>query len=129
MLCISVSCTKKKTARKEVKEKMTSKKPKNETPYLNKQKIIKTIAMHRGDISRFGARKIGLFGSFAKGMQHKKSDIDFLVVFEKKTFDNYMELKFFLERLFKKKVDLVIEENLRPEFKYVRREVSYVRIL
>ena len=105
-------------------------KPKNKkSSCLNKQKIIKTIAMRKEDISRFGAKKIGLFGSFAKGMQHKKSDIDFLVAFEKKTFDNYMELKFFLEKLFKKRVDLVIEENLRPEFEYVKREVKYVKII
>ncbi len=47
------------------------------------------------------------------------SDIDILVEFEKdkKTFDNYMDLKFFLEDLFKCKVDLVIAEAIKPDLK------------
>ena len=34
-----------------------------------------------------------------------------------KTFDNYMELKFFLENLFDQKVDLVIIETIKPDLK------------
>ena len=97
-------------------------------PTLNKQKILQILELNKENIRRFHAKRIGLFGSFVKRQQHKKSDIDFLVAFEKKTFDNYMELKFFLEGLFKRKVDLVLEENLKPELKYVRREAAYVRI-
>ena len=44
--------------------------------------------------------------------QNNKSDIDVLVEFNKleKSFDNYMELKFYLEKLFHRRVDLVIRE-------------------
>src|SRR3989338_5108894 len=69
-----------------------------------------------------GVKKIGLFGSFSKGTQHKKSDLDFLVVFDSPTFDNYMDLKFLLEKIFKKNVDLVTEDNLKPAFKHVKGE-------
>ena len=60
-----------------------------------------------------------LFGSCAKGEYYKNSDIDILIEFDKggKTFDNYMELKFYLERLFKRKVDLVIKDTLKPRIK------------
>jgi len=60
-------------------------------------------------IKKFEVMRIGLFGSYAMNKQTDKSDIDILVEFEKgkKTFDNYMNLKFFLEALFKCKVDLV----------------------
>jgi predicted nucleotidyltransferase len=63
--------------------------------------------------------KIGLFGSFALNEQSKKSDIDLLVVFMpgKKTFDNYMGLKFFLEDLLEKPIDLVIAEAVKPALK------------
>jgi predicted nucleotidyltransferase len=61
----------------------------------------------------------GLFGSFALNEQSKKSDIDLLVVFMpgKKTFDNYMGLKFFLEDLLEKPIDLVIAEAVKPALK------------
>ena len=58
---------------------------------------------------------IGLFGSFAKGTQKEDSDIDILVSFEKghKDFFNYIRLKYYLEGLLKRKVDLVIKEALK----------------
>ncbi len=96
---------------------------------LNKKEIINKIQIHKEDISRFDAKRIGLFGSFATGNQHKKSDIDLLVKFQNKTFDNYMDLKFYLEKLLRKKVDLVIEENLKPELRGVKNEAKYIKIL
>jgi len=70
-------------------------------------------------IKKFGVKRIGLFGSYAKNQPKEGSDIDILVEFEKgkKTFDNYMDLKFFLEDLFKCKVDLVIADALKPDLK------------
>ena len=94
---------------------------------LTPNKIITTLEEHRHEIRKHGVKKIGLFGSFLKRTQHKKSDIDFLVVFNKPTFDNYIELKFLLEKLFRRKVDLVIEENLKPALQYVRRRALYVQ--
>ena len=90
-------------------------------------KIIKTIEEHKEYIRGCGVKKIGLFGSFSKGTQHKKSDLDFLVVFDSPTFDNYMDLKFFLEKIFKKNVDLVTEDNLKPAFKHVKGEAIYAK--
>jgi uncharacterized protein len=65
---------------------------------------------------RFGVAKIGIFGSFARGEERPDSDIDILVTFRngKKTFDNFMGTKFFLEDLFKRKVDLVTDAALKP---------------
>jgi uncharacterized protein len=33
------------------------------------------------------------------------------------TFDNYMELKFYLQRVLKRRVDLVVIDALRPELR------------
>ncbi len=68
---------------------------------------------------KFGVRKIGIFGSFARGEEREDSDLDVLVVFEEgqKTFDNYMDLKFYLEYLFGRQVDLVTEKALKPQLK------------
>lgn len=100
------------------------KKPDN----LNAEKIIKNVEKEGKNIRRMGVKRIGLFGSFAKGKQKKKSDVDFLVEFRKVGFDNYMDLLFFLEKLLKRKIDLVIEEDLRPELNYVKEETIYAKI-
>jgi hypothetical protein len=65
---------------------------------------------------RFGIAKVGIFGSFARGEERPDSDIDILVTFQdgKKTFDNFMGTKFYLEDLFGRKVDLVTDAALKP---------------
>lgn len=99
-----------------------------ESNKLNSEKILKKIEKEKEKIRKTGAKKIGLFGSFAKGEQKKKSDIDFLVEFDEITFDNYFDLKELLEKIFKRKIDLVIEKDLKPELNYVKEETKYVEI-
>ena len=77
---------------------------------------------------KYGVKRIGFFGSFVRSEQKETSDIDILVEFEKgaKTFDNYMNLKFFLEEVFGRKVDLVIIDALKPDIKdRILKEVKY----
>lgn len=66
---------------------------------LTSNQIIKLITENQSNIQKFGVKRIGLFGSFLKNMQKSDSDIDILIEFKKgeKTFDNYMDLKFFLK--------------------------------
>ncbi|MEK6826569.1 MAG: nucleotidyltransferase family protein [Nanoarchaeota archaeon] len=94
---------------------------------LTISKIIKTIENHRYELKKYDVKRLGVFGSFSKGRQNRKSDLDFLVVFRKATFDNYMELKFYLEKLFARKVDLITEETLKPALEYVKNETSYIK--
>ncbi|MCX6666237.1 MAG: nucleotidyltransferase family protein [Euryarchaeota archaeon] len=86
---------------------------------LTSEHIMKTLNLHRKEIQGFGVKRIGLFGSFRTNNQHRNSDIDILVEFkkEKKTFDNYMDLKFFLEKTFDRSVDLVMKEAVKLELK------------
>ena len=95
---------------------------------MNAKKIIKEIEKNKKEIKKLGVKKIGLFGSFAKNKQRKKSDIDILVSFNKIDFDNYTNLQFFLEKKFGRKIDLVIEKNLLPQLSYVKKEAKYVRL-
>lgn len=71
---------------------------------------------------RFCVKRIGVFGSFARGEQKDTSDVDILVEFEKPTFDNFMNLAFFLEDLFQRKVDLVTPNSLSPYIGPLRKE-------
>lgn len=68
---------------------------------------------------RFGVKRIGIFGSFVRGEERPDSDVDVLVVFQKEeeTFDHYMDCKFYLEDLFDRKVDLVIEDTIKNRLK------------
>jgi hypothetical protein len=95
---------------------------------LSKEEILKALEANRERIKGFGVRKIGVFGSFARRMEEEESDIDILVEFERESFDNYMELKFFLEDLFGRKVDLVIIDALKPALKpHIEREAVYAK--
>jgi len=86
----------------------------------NKEQLIAVISKNRSTLAeRFGVSDIAVFGSYIHGTQHRGSDIDILVELnrEDKTFDNYMELKFFLSRVTGGKVDLVLKDAIRKELK------------
>lgn len=90
---------------------------------------IEILKKNEGTIrEKYHVRKIGVFGSFARNDEKEESDVDILVEFESdfETFDNYIELKYFLEDLFRRKVDLVTSEALRPQLKdEILKEVMY----
>jgi len=76
--------------------------------------------------SKYNVTKIGLFGSYATGAETEKSDIDILVEMPP-SFDNFFDLKYFLEDAFKKSVDLGKEKNLRLLIKkHIENEIIYV---
>lgn len=84
---------------------------------LNSDQIIQKIRENRDQIKRFGVKRLGLFGSVAREAGGAQSDLDFLVEFEKKSFDAYMDLRAFLEELFKVRVDLVLPNTLKPRLR------------
>jgi len=78
---------------------------------------------------RFHISEIGVFGSFIRGEQTAGSDIDILVEFEKghKDFFNYMGLKYYLEDLLGREVDLVMKSAVKPRLRErIFSEVEYV---
>jgi len=95
---------------------------------LNSKEIIKKIESNKKEMRKKGVKKIGLFGSFAKGKQRRRSDVDIFIEFSKPTFDNYAEVLEFLEKMFKRKIDLITKSSLRPELKYIIKETEYARI-
>ena len=83
---------------------------------LNSDKIREILSQKTQKIHDFGVLSLSLFGSTVKGTATLNSDLDFLVEFEgMATFDRYMDLKFFLEDLFNKPVDLVTKKSLKSE--------------
>ena len=91
--------------------------------------VLALLRKHEPEIKkRFGVARIGIFGSFVRGEERQDSDVDVLVSFRKgeETFDNYMDCKFYLEEIFGRNVDLImngaIKKRLRP---YILGEVVY----
>ena len=83
-----------------------------------RDELIGMLNQHRSALKeRFSVRRIGLFGSAVQGLARPDSDVDVLVELDRPTFDNYMELKFFLEDLFGSPVDLVLADTLKPRIK------------
>jgi len=87
---------------------------------LSQQEILKVLSKNLNVWKeKYGVKSIALFGSYSREEQNDSSDIDLLVEFDDKaiTFDNYMELKFDLEDIFQKAVDLVIIDDIKPALK------------
>ena len=81
------------------------------------QEVLQILEKNRLSIKKFGVKRIGLFGSFARDEAGPSSDVDILVDLEKKTFRSYMGLKFFLEEIFGRRVDLVLTESIKPRLR------------
>jgi predicted nucleotidyltransferase len=77
---------------------------------------------------KYRIRRIGIFGSYLRGDQKRKSDVDILVDFERTvSFFEFLALEGELSRLTGKKVDLVMKTALKPGIgKHILREVVYL---
>jgi predicted nucleotidyltransferase len=84
---------------------------------MNAERVLGILDENRQELCRLGVRRLGLFGSAARNEASDASDLDFLVEFQHKSFDAYMDLKALLERVFDRRVDLVLPENLKPRLR------------
>jgi predicted nucleotidyltransferase len=97
----------------------------------DKEQVLAFLKSHARELQELGVKRCGLFGSFLRGQQNSRSDIDLLVEFEpeQKSFDNFMRLAFFLEETLGRKVELVTPESLSPYIgPQIMREVEYAAL-
>ena len=68
---------------------------------------------------KYGVTDIAVFGSYVRNEHKGKSDIDIFVELKPgfRTFDNFMDLKFYLQKVTSKKIDLVFIDSIRQELK------------
>lgn len=96
---------------------------------MKKKDIIEIIRDSKPEMeSRYGVRRLGLFGSYVRERQKEKSDIDILVTFGRDIdlFD-FLDLREYLETKLHSRVDLVMETALKPAIgKRILAEVEYV---
>lgn len=94
---------------------------------MTKEYILDFLKAHKEEMKKkYQVQRIGLFGSFARNEAKENSDIDILVDMPS-SFDNFFDLKYFLEDAFGRTVDLGKMKNLRLLVKqYVDKEIIYV---
>ncbi len=87
-----------------------------------KSKIEKSMPILKG---RYKVKTIGIFGSYVRGKQKKRSDIDILVEFEEVPgLLTFLEVENYLSDILNIKVDLVMKDALKPVIgKHILREV------
>ena len=81
---------------------------------LTKDTVIALLREQRPRLAReFGVRRIGLFGSFARGQANEASDIDLVMEFDTPIGLRFVDLVEDLERVFGRKVDLLTTAGIQ----------------
>ncbi len=95
---------------------------------LNRDTIL-AILRQQEDVlrARHKVRAIGLFGSYVRGQQMARSDVDLLVEFsEPVSLIEFLRLEYYLTEIIGHKVDLVAKTALRPSIgERILDEVAY----
>jgi uncharacterized protein len=87
------------------------------------------ITSHMDELqSGYRVKTIGVFGSYVRGRQKKRSDVDVLVEFRRTPdFIEFLRLEEHLSTLLGIKVDLVTKDALKPHIgKHILEEVVYL---
>ena len=98
---------------------------------LTREQILTFLSQNKRMFrERYNIIRIGLFGSYARGDQNLKSDIDLLVEFEENTQDLYelkLQLKDFCKKNLGIEVDICREKYIKPKIKNsIIKETVYV---
>lgn len=85
----------------------------------NLKQIQKILASSKPELrKRYKVNELGIFGSYARGEQHKKSDVDVLVEFDDAPdLIKFIELERKIQKLIGRKVDLVRKKAIRSELR------------
>lgn len=97
----------------------------------NKSMLLSALVENKQKIRSFGVSRLGIFGSFITGKLNNDSDIDLLVEFEpqQKSYDNFMDLSFYLEDLLGRKIELVTPQGLSKHIgPHILKQAEYVAI-
>ena len=81
--------------------------------------VLDLLASRKEDLAtRFGVASLSLFGSAGRDEITAESDLDLVVRFsESATFDRYFGVKFYLEELTGRQVDLATEQMIKPRLR------------
>jgi predicted nucleotidyltransferase len=82
----------------------------------NRAEVLKVLAASRSRLRELGVADLRVFGSFARDEAGPASDLDLLVSFAtgRKTYDSFLDLSEWLEKVTGRPVELVTREGLSP---------------
>ena len=80
---------------------------------LTRERILSLLREHEIMLRKYTVRKMGLFGSYARNEARKSSDVDLIVEFKEPTFDNFMDLTSYLEKLLGRKIEVLTPEGVK----------------
>ena len=86
------------------------------------------IRQHRQELEqRYKVKTIAIFGSYARGEETEKSDVDILVEFTEPVGLLFVDLAEYLEEILGVKVDLLTPDAIKPNRKnYIMEDMTYV---
>ena len=95
------------------------------------EEVTAILKEHKAEvIEKYRVREMGIFGSFVRSEQKRRSDVDILVEFDPRNIPGLIkliEMEMYLEKLLGEKVDVVIKSGIRPELKKgILKEVIYI---
>ena len=80
---------------------------------LTKNKVIRILKEEQPYLQKeFGVKKIAIFGSFAKGRVHRKSDVDIFIEFTKSPGMRFFDLMDYLDKKLGRKTDVLTQKGL-----------------
>lgn len=79
--------------------------------------VLGIVRCHADALRAIGVRRLALFGSAARDEATAESDLDFVVDLSPKTLDTYMDTKLRLEKLLRRRVDLVLADAIKPRLR------------
>ena len=93
---------------------------------LTKNKVIHILKEEQLFLQKeFGVKKIAIFGSFAKGQAHQKSDVDIFIEFTKSPGMKFFDLMDYLDKKLGRKTDVLTQKGLNSmRVKRVAKEIK-----
>lgn len=81
---------------------------------LTRGKLIKLLRNEQPTLrSRFGVKRIGIFGSFATGKARRTSDIDLVVEFHQNPGLDFFQMSNYLEKKLGRRTDILTPAGLK----------------
>ena len=96
---------------------------------MTKHELIDTLSSIKNELKqKFGIEEIALFGSYARDEANEESDVDIAIMkVDNKDYFNRIQAKYYLEKLFQKKVDIGYFDSMRPIIqKYIKKDLILV---
>ncbi len=98
---------------------------------MNIQQISTVLEQNKTNLASYGLRRVGIFGSSARGEERASSDVDLLLDFDpsKKTYRNFFQSTTLLEQLLQQPIDAVTPQALSSRIKpFIDQDITYVQI-